>query len=346
MIIEKRKIPGISYAFTRDGIELPVLDITHPLFTSSIDEEKLKRMIPEIAPEAKKRAEGFRKMPLFIKRFLAKRSYIMAGMMEMTTGKEYLSGLSTMMMKLGPGLIGKGSNKLLDRLGSRAIGAVMTRMRTRDTSVFLANSIKSSLKAFPGKDLCLINIGGGTATDSFNALILVSTSEPELLSGIKTELYILDVDDYGPYFACQCAEALTSAKGILSGLDLTCRHIAYDWKNAEPLRETITGREDRIILFSSEGGLFEYGSETDIRENLNIINDVLPTGTEFIASVVKDPETVDPVMNETLYMTTIKPMLYGLYGLEKITRGTSWKILEYNENNPRYIICSISNKIN
>ena len=113
MIIEKRKIPGISYAFTRDGIELPVLDITHPLFTSSIDEEKLKKMIPEIAPEARKRAESFRNMPMFIKRFLAKRSYIMAGMMEMTTGKEYLSGLSTMMMKLGPGLIGKGRRKFL-----------------------------------------------------------------------------------------------------------------------------------------------------------------------------------------------------------------------------------------
>jgi hypothetical protein len=150
------------------------------------------------------------------------------------------------------------------------------------------------------------------------------------------------VDDYGPYFACQCAQTLTSEEGILSGLDLTCRHIAYDWKNTETLRETITGREDQIILFSSEGGLFEYGSETDIRENLKTINDVVATDTEFIASVVKDPETVDPVMNETLHMTTIKPVLYGLRGLERIIRGTSWKILQYNDNNPRYIIFSIS----
>ena len=42
MIVEKSKIAGISYAFTKDGIELPVIDITHPLFISSIDEEKLE----------------------------------------------------------------------------------------------------------------------------------------------------------------------------------------------------------------------------------------------------------------------------------------------------------------
>ena len=32
----KKKIPGLSYAFTGNGVELPVLDITHPLFLSSI----------------------------------------------------------------------------------------------------------------------------------------------------------------------------------------------------------------------------------------------------------------------------------------------------------------------
>jgi len=34
----KNKLPGLSYLFTINGIELPVLDITHPDFISSIDE--------------------------------------------------------------------------------------------------------------------------------------------------------------------------------------------------------------------------------------------------------------------------------------------------------------------
>ena len=32
IIFEKNKITGLTYAFTENGIELPVLDVTHPLF--------------------------------------------------------------------------------------------------------------------------------------------------------------------------------------------------------------------------------------------------------------------------------------------------------------------------
>ena len=37
----KNKIKGLSYTFTINNVELPVIDITHPLFISSIDEAKL-----------------------------------------------------------------------------------------------------------------------------------------------------------------------------------------------------------------------------------------------------------------------------------------------------------------
>lgn len=340
--IEKRKIPGVSYAFTKDGIELPVLDISNPLFISSIDEVKLERMIWEIAPEAKKRAESFNKIPAFIKRFLSKRSFIMAGMMEMTSGSEYLSGLSTMMMKLGPGFIGKGRGKFLDRLGSGAVGAVMIRMRTRDTSRFLASSIISSLKASPGKDLCLINIGGGTATDSLNALILIHKSEPELISEIKIELNILDVDDYGPYFACRCAEALISETGVLNGIKLSCRHNSYNWRDVSGLGELLKRRTEWVSIFSSEGGLFEYASEEDIVNNLRIISQNVRNGTSFSGSVVKDPFNVDPVFSETLDLTTIKPVQYGMEGLKMLAEKSGWSIFNISDINPRYIIFSLS----
>jgi len=339
--VEKSKIPGISYAVTKDGIELPVLDITNPLFVSSIDEEKLERMIREIAPEARKRVESFNKIPLFIKQYLSKRSFIMAGMIGMTSGNEYLSGLSTMMMKLGPGLIGKGRRKLFDRLGSKAVGAVMIRMRTRDTSVFLANSIKNTLKLYHGKDLCLINIGGGTATDSLNALILVSKSEPELISGIKIELNILDIDDYGPYFAIRCAKELISERGVLSGINLSCRHIIYNWRNASSLGELLTSRIDWITLFSSEGGLFEYGEEEDIINNLKLISENITNQTSISGSLVKDPLNVDSIFSETLDMTTIKPKQYGMEGLKRLANKSGWKISFTSDRNPRYIIFAL-----
>lgn len=117
--VEKYKIPGVSYALTKNGIELPVLDMTNPLFISSIDEKKLEDMIREIAPEARKRAQSFNKLPLFIKRFMSERSYIMAGLMEMTENKEYVTGLSTMMMKLGRVLLEKVVKNFLTGLGQR-----------------------------------------------------------------------------------------------------------------------------------------------------------------------------------------------------------------------------------
>jgi hypothetical protein len=38
---EANEIPGLAHAFTNNGIELPVLDITHPQFLSSIAEGHL-----------------------------------------------------------------------------------------------------------------------------------------------------------------------------------------------------------------------------------------------------------------------------------------------------------------
>ena len=341
MVVEKNKIPGISYAFTKDGIELPVLDITNPLFISSIDEEKLERTIRKVAPEARKRAESFNKIPVFIKRFLSKRSFIMAGMMEMISGNEYVSGLNTMIMKLGPGLIGKGSKKLLDRFGSGAVGAVMVRMRTRDTSVFIADSIKNVLKEYPGKNLCLINIGGGTATDSLNSLILVQKSEPGVISDINIELNILDIDDYGPYFAIRSTEELISENGVLRGINLSCRHIIYNWKNASSLGELLMSRNDWITLFSSEGGLFEYGEEEDILNNLKIISENITNQTSISGSLVKDAINVDPIFSETLDITTIKPMQYGMEGLIRLADKSGWKISNTSDRTPRYVIFSL-----
>jgi len=40
-IPEVNKVPDLPYVFTDTGLELPVLDITHPLFEQSIDENAL-----------------------------------------------------------------------------------------------------------------------------------------------------------------------------------------------------------------------------------------------------------------------------------------------------------------
>jgi hypothetical protein len=217
----------------------------------------------------------------------------------------------------------------------------MIRMRARDTAILLASSIQATLKTYPGKDLCLVNIGGGTATDSLNALIIVSKSEPELISGIKIELNILDVDDYGPYFAIRSAEELISGRGILKGVDLSCLHIFYNWRDTTVLRELLTKRAAWLTLFSSEGGLFEYGDEENILRNLKVIYDNVRFQAYFSGSLIKDPLNVDAVYSETLDIMTIRPKQYGFEGLRKIAEKSGWKIITASDKNPRYIIFTL-----
>jgi hypothetical protein len=344
LIYERKKVPGISYAFTKDGIELPVLDVTHPLFISSINEENLDRKIKEIAPKARRNAESFNKIPGFIKRYFAKRSYIMASLVELTSGNPYVSGLSTMMMKLGPGLIGRGRERWFDRIASRPVGACMIRMRARDTAQYLADSISGDLKKYPDKELMLVNIGGGTGNDSLNALILLHKTDPDLLSGRKTEIFILDIDDYGPWFACKSAEALTSTDGILYGIDLSCSYIRYDWKEVAPLTELLGEHPGCIAACSSEGGLFEYGDERNLLENLQTLSAYPGNPMKITGSFLRDPETIDPIMMETLSMTKIQPVLYGIERMNKISDKTGWKITAASANNPRYIVFTLAKK--
>ena len=339
---EKKKIPGISYAYTLDGVELPVLDVTHPLFISSIDELKLQKMISEIGNEAAERAKKFYNLPAFFKKYLAKRSYIMAGFMEMDSGNTYVSGLSTMMMKLGPGLIGKGRKKFLDRLGSKASGSMIVRMRARDMATLLAESVISSIKRNPGKDLCMFNIGGGTATDSINSLIIVHRTEPLLLRNIKIEINILDIDDFGPWFASQSAQALTSEGGVLNGIELECRYYKYDWKDTALLSTLVKEKKECIQAYSSEGGLFEYGEEKHILDNLRSISENNQKETFITGSVLKDPLTIDPIIMATLSMTSITPKLYGIEVLSKLASESGWKVENKVSGNPRYIVFTLS----
>jgi hypothetical protein len=132
IIHEKKKITGLSYAVMSDRIELSVLDITHPLFHSSINEKKLAGYLIEAEKGGEKRARSFQKIPVFIRRFFINHSFIMADLLSEKTEDNFLTGLSTLLLKMGPDLIGGGSRRFLDRLSSRGIGGIVLSMRLRD----------------------------------------------------------------------------------------------------------------------------------------------------------------------------------------------------------------------
>lgn len=338
----RNKIKGLFYAFTLEGVELPVLDITHPLFLSGIDEARLKRLLGKAEKSADETADKFNNMPGYIKKFFAKRSFIMAELLREKQDKEFLTGISTLMLKLGPELIGKGRKRYLDRLASRGIGGIVLRMRARDISKCLAESVIPLLSKSLGKDICFINIAGGAASDSFNTLFLISQKHPGLLKNRQIEINVLDIDSYGPAFADRCLCSLKSPGGPFNDLNISFRHIYYNWNNTDKLEELLAERKECVQICSSEGGLFEYCTDEVISRNLmsiynNSFEDVIIAG-----SLLHDITKVDAGILAALKISTdIKPRFLGFNGLKRIISVNSWEIDSTIEGNPRYLVFSL-----
>jgi hypothetical protein len=334
----KNRILGLSYTFTANGVELPVLDITHPQFISSIDEVKLKKMLHDAEKNAEKTAEKFNSMPSFLKKFLAKHSFTMSELLQNKGDNDFLSGVSTLMLKLGPNLIGKGRKRFLDRLASGGIGGIVLRMRVRDLSKCQAQAMIPILKRFPDKNLCMINIAGGAASDSINTLILIFKEDPALLQNRKIEINVLDIDKFGPGFAGNCFSVLKNTGGLFHRLDVSLRHIPYDWNDTETLFKLLSERKEWLQMCSSEGGLFEYCSDEVIDKNLDALfnnsnSEIIVTG-----SLLHDVKNVDAGIIASLKISTnIKPRFLGLDGL-KINCKSNWVIDNIIEGNPRYLV--------
>jgi hypothetical protein len=338
----KNKIPELSYAFTLNGVELPVLDITHPLFISSIDETKLKKMLIKSEKTAEKTAKKFNNMPSLFKKFLAKRSFIMSELFQVNGKNEYLTGISTLMLKLGPGLIGKGRKRFLDRLSSKGIGGIVLRMRVRDICKCQAKAMITLLTKSPGKDICFINIAGGAASDSINTLFLIQQENPELLENRKIEINVLDIDSYGPAFAERCLTALKAQDNRFNSLDISFRHIHYDWNNTKKLKELLSERKECFQICSSEGGLFEYCSDEVIERNLNALYDNSGEDIIVTGSLLHDLKAVDAGIVAALKISTgIKPRFLGFEGLKNIIDKNRWILGSLTKGNPRYLIFSL-----
>ena len=204
-----------------------------------------------------------------------------------------------------------------------------------------AEALTPRLMKAPGKSLCFVNIAGGPASDSINTLITLRKQNPSLLRERKIEIAVLDVDTFGPAFANQCIESLKKDGGGLHGLDLSFRHIPYDWSRPAPLAEFLSERREWVKLCSSEGGLFEYGSDEDIAQNLHTLYGDSEEELRITGSILHDLNTVDPGIHTAMQVASITARLIGTAGLKKIVEKTEWTIDRIDEANPRYVVFSL-----
>jgi hypothetical protein len=337
-IPETNKVPGLPYIFTDTGLELPVLDITHPLFEASIDEKSLADQRAQSSPTA----AAVRAMPEAQRKMITEHSYIWGIHFSDKSDTSYLSGMGTYMLKLGPQLLGGGKEREIDRRATMGVSGIAARMRLRDLCRLQTEILCPLLAAHPGERLCLINIGGGAAADTFNTLRLVQQGDSKLLQNRRIEIHLLEVDTIGPHFAQKSLAALQQAGGDFENLDLDFRFHQGSWADETAWEGVLKDRDRDIVFSSSEGGLFEYGRDEDIRRILETLAESPSLSAGLAGSCLLDRETIDPTITALAEISGSALRFLGRVGLEDILAPTSWSADWFDRAvNPVYLLFSL-----
>jgi hypothetical protein len=314
---------GVVYAVAIDGHELPVIDVTHPAF-ALLDEEKMKRQVARFS-----RGEKLRdKVPTFVQRAvlgaLARRSRLARALYHAREG--VISGMTLYVAKLGPDMLGPAYANAIDRGIAAAPPSRLSRARLEDTALLLAEGLRPLLRAKPGRPVHLFNIAGGPGADSWNALIVLQKEERAMLEGRTITIHVLDPDTEGPTFGARAIAALRSADGPLADVDVQFRHVVYDWSDPTHLRALLSEANgpDGVLAVSSEGGLFEYGSNDDIVENLAAIRDAGPDDATVVGSVTRADGPI-----EFLRHFTVKPRTMAAF--RALAERGGWNIATHIE---------------
>ncbi|RUT46599.1 hypothetical protein EJP82_12180 [Paenibacillus anaericanus] len=318
----------IPYAVFENGIQFLIVDITHPLFNASIDEQAYHLS----CLKSVRSIESLKKMPGFIRNIFVKMSNV---------DNSYLSGMRTLLYKLGPDLSRGIKLGFRDKWAVKQTSFMGLRIRLRDLCRRQSELLQTQLKQFPERNLCFFNIAGGAATDSINTLILIQESDPELLKGRKIEINILDIDTFGPNFAKRCIDVLMQPGERFYGLDIAVNIIHYDWSQSEAILKMSLERSGWIQLCSSEGGLFEYGSDSDIIENLNYFFTNSSEDARVTGSLIFDRSHVNPGYLGFTEFIGVQIRYLGLEGLQRILTQTSWVLEESHEIDTIYILFSL-----
>jgi hypothetical protein len=325
-ILFDNKKAGVCYALTRDNAELPVIDITNPVFTVNISHAELSKITFEFVAAQKKQA----KIPVFIQKFvfsiMMRNSVFGRAIMGIESG--FLSGMHTYMMKLGPENLGKGFDNKIDIAIAGSLPSLAMRIRLQDTAVLMTDALTPLLEANPGADLTFINIAGGPAADSINTLILLKKQSPKILDNRKIVIHVLDVNEAGPFFGKNGLNALQEINCPLYGVNAEFKYDCYDWTKSWELKNllAIDGTENNITAISSEGGLFEYGNDDIVASNLSALASLTKGRVIFAGSVTRDEGPVKE-LKKTSRVPTVQR---SADEFAKLASASGWEIKKNN----------------
>jgi hypothetical protein len=219
-------------------------------------------------------------------------------------------------------MLGSAYSKPIDRQIASALPSFWGRLRLQDIAELLADTLLPLLLHNPHRPVRLLNIAAGPAMDSLNALILLIRQEPDVLGERPVSIDVLDLDDAGPAFGEASLAALSQPGGPLHRCRITFRHIHYDWTHAEQLIDLLGEgpRDNPITICSSEGGLFEYGSDAEIESNLGALR------TRQVVAIVGSVTCADEPTQQLRKSSTPKTRPRGLEAFADLIRPMGWKI--------------------
>ena len=296
-------------AKTREGYDLPVIDFTDPRFAVPDDPAAARALHDAFVADERRR----RFIPTFITRVMLRAAARQSRLIHAAFAPQggFLDGLSTYVMKLGPDNLMPPWDSPMDRRVAAAPHVGLMRLRMQQVARLLAEGLDEHLRADAAAPLDLVNIGGGPAFDSLNALILLGRDHPALLAR-PIAIHVLDGDQDGPAFGANALAALSRPGQPLHGRDVAWHHMPYDWNATAPLVElvrTLTAA-GAIVAASSEGALFEYGSDDAIVANLV----ALRAGGSGARIVVGSVTRADGVRQRMIAQSGVRLVPRGLAG--------------------------------
>ena len=319
---EKRKVPGVRYATACDGVELPVVDVTDPRFVITLRDNEQAQLVEQFLREG----QPFARAPAPIRRALMRlflRRSILGRAIQRAEGT-FMTGMDTYLLKLGPENLPTALATPVDRRIAASLPALSVRIRMQDVARLLADSIETRLEEAPQRLLHLVSIGGGPAIECLNALVLLQRDHPELLAERHMVVTTLDPDAGAATFGARALDALREIGAPLHGLDVAFRHRVYDWRRPTELADALAVVDgDPIVAASSEGGLFEYGSDDDIRANLEHLHDAAIQCTLATGSVTRADEPVQRL--RALSRPTTRPR--GLDAFRRLAGEAGWRVV-------------------